>query len=41
MPSYNYKCNDCSYEYNEVREEDQPQWFIKCPAENCNGILEE
>lgn len=39
MPSYDYKCEECNYLYNEVRDSLDPQWITKCPI--CSGLLKE
>ena len=32
MTEYNYICPTCQHEYQEVREENEPQYFTKCNA---------
>ena len=37
---YNYKGDVCAYEYQEGREETEPQWVTKCPVTGCEGTLQ-
>ena len=41
MPKYNYKCNVCGHDYEEVRELDHPQWKVACVVSGCEGTLKE
>jgi hypothetical protein len=38
MPRYEYLCNQCNREYIEVKEANQPQFFIDC-GRCSNGKL--
>ena len=38
---YNYKCDVCAHEYQEGREETEPQWKVDCVVTGCEGTLKE
>ena len=32
---YFYKCDKCGNDYHEMRNADEPQWFVNCA---CGGV---
>lgn len=36
MPLYQYRCNNCSSEFEELRRRDEADEAIECP--NCKGM---
>lgn len=39
MPTYQYRCDQCEWEYNEVRSIHESQQVTHCPNEQCTKPL--